>query len=196
MCRWIKLPTPISIHAPPRGATFQPRAGNEGVDVFQFTPLREGRHVRRVKPGGFPYFNSRPSARGDLSSDDFTKTATKFQFTPLREGRHTAGSIPCLFLFQFTPLREGRLGLEHARAVVVISIHAPPRGATPPEQLEVLRQTISIHAPPRGATCRFACCFLAFCISIHAPPRGATNPPPPRAAVPLFQFTPLREGRP
>ena len=56
---------PISIHAPPRGAT-----GAVGdiafLDAFQFTPLREGR-------------------RGEVL--EVRKNANKFQFTPLREGR-------------------------------------------------------------------------------------------------------------
>ena len=33
-------------------------------------------------------------------------------------------------------------------------------------------------------------------ISIHAPPRGATQMPTIRLPIHLFQFTPLREGRP
>ena len=33
--------------------------------------------------------------------------------------------------FQFTPLREGRLdGIRHLVQLILISIHAPPRGAT------------------------------------------------------------------
>ena len=58
----------ISIHAPPRGATttaytFAPDS------IFQFTPLREGRRAKPM-PTRLPriYFNSRPSARGDQSS--------------------------------------------------------------------------------------------------------------------------------
>ena len=34
-------------------------------------------------------------------------------------------------------------------------------------------------------------------ISIHAPPRGATQAPTPQlGGITIFQFTPLREGRP
>ena len=54
-------------------------------------------------------FNSRPSARGDLLLASFLLLLHLFQFTPLREGRHRGR------------LREGKM---------VISIHAPPRGAT------------------------------------------------------------------
>ena len=78
----------ISIHAPPRGATLR---------VF----LCAIRH---------PYFNSRPSARGDR--------------TKMSDNRNRV-------LFQFTPLREGRRGGRRRRCCPrPISIHAPPRGAT------------------------------------------------------------------
>ena len=60
--------------------------GNHYV-LFQFTPLREGRHVPRVGRDAEDYFNSRPSARGDLKKE--------------------------------VDLLD-----------VIISIHAPPRGAT------------------------------------------------------------------
>ena len=54
----------ISIHAPPRGATVMPGLARY-VDLFQFTPLREGRQNRRNGLYATNYFNSRPSARGD-----------------------------------------------------------------------------------------------------------------------------------
>ena len=78
--------TYISIHAPPRGATDADDA-DDATLPFQFTPLREGRPdvqdaytkaetfqftpLREGRPGGsavifwIPYFNSRPSTRGD-----------------------------------------------------------------------------------------------------------------------------------
>ena len=59
-----------------------------------------------------------------------------------------------------------------------------------------LRGVISIHAPPRGATRPFQDFFdLFFDFNSRPSARGDLNPPPLRAAAPLFQFTPLREGR-
>ena len=77
----------ISIHAPPRGATGI-RMAQQAMQKFQFTPLREGRPIATVyllarsisihaPPRGATakaeryalsrgYFNSRPSARGDV----------------------------------------------------------------------------------------------------------------------------------
>ena len=99
-----------------------------------------------------------------------------------------------------------------------ISIHAPPRGATsgtiginPPlcdfnsrpsargdraASRAASGQQISIHAPPRGATAARRRGSHKPRISIHAPPRGATGIACVAVAFFLFQFTPLREGRP
>ena len=56
------------------------------------------------------YFNSRPSARGDLRGNKRNASKKKFQFTPLREGRQA--------------LQNAYISVD------AISIHAPPRGAT------------------------------------------------------------------
>ena len=98
----------------------------------------------------------------------------------------------------------------------LISIHAPPRGATrrrasscsggdfnsrPSARGDRRRHAraqvlpISIHAPPRGATESAAATRGGTPISIHAPPRGATTHDDGTIVVEKFQFTPLREGR-
>ena len=55
--------------------------------VFQFTPLREGRRPSPAMPVKFFDFNSRPSARGDMKYISSGGSTLVFQFTPLREGR-------------------------------------------------------------------------------------------------------------
>ena len=55
----------ISIHAPPRGATW-PGERKAPCRSFQFTPPREGRRTSALQAPIATYFNSRPSARGDL----------------------------------------------------------------------------------------------------------------------------------
>ena len=99
----------FSIHAPPRGAT---------VSHFYSFLLPS-------------FFNSRPSARGDMGVNT-TSSRSPFQFTPLREGRPKKQEEPLDGqIFQFTPLREGRpLTAEADGSPCIISIHAPPRGAT------------------------------------------------------------------
>ena len=124
-----------------------------GHQPFQFTPLREGRLYRRMHKARGVYFNSRPSARGDRHKSQLHLSViisihapprgatiplmvpfipSVFQFTPLREGRRfLRQQEACQPKFQFTPLREGRLrNMRSQTSVSIISIHAPPRGAT------------------------------------------------------------------
>ena len=81
-------PSPISIHAPPRGATQFSAICAANLRLFQFTPLREGRRANGAHVGvPSSHFNSRPSARGDAASAYSIHSQDIFQFTPLREGR-------------------------------------------------------------------------------------------------------------
>ena len=88
------------------------------AELFQFTPLREGRlHVSRHHLPAL-YFNSRPSARGDPYVFPLLVAPTLFQFTPLREGRlHAILANEFADKFQFTPLREGRPTLSGLSAL-------------------------------------------------------------------------------
>ena len=165
----------ISIHAPPRGATLQAalRIGRNGK--FQFTPLREGRLKKSQK-----------NAKKGL-----------FQFTPLREGRRQhPPSCPTRTYFNSRPSARGDLHKKTLRMDGDISIHAPPRGATGCWRYPLHAASISIHAPPRGATADVPQLPSKRLISIHAPPRGATGQRCFLKLESLFQFTPLREGRP
>ena len=169
---------------------------------------------------GGRHFNSRPSARGDTLCRDSRNTLTYFNSRPSARGDALKWTDTLeIKLFQFTPLREGRHdALQQVEASGVISIHAPPRGATLSTMEKALEAFISIHAPPRGATpprarkyhrCNFNSrpsargdvlrhgTSLPLRISIHAPPRGATRARfQYSVSYGLFQFTPLREGRP
>ena len=209
----------ISIHAPPRGATHS-LFTKMHAPQFQFTPLREGRRTAALHAAIAALFQFTPLREGRLRTGHIVTPLDEFQFTPLREGRrrvrhlHTA----CRY-FNSRPSARGDMRRAAQRASSLISIHAPPRGATGPAPNVANRHSISIHAPPRGATewADFTGDF--FRISIHAPPRGATTlkfrkeknnehisiHAPPRGATAtrrgfltpvLFQFTPLREGRP
>ena len=126
------VPELISIHAPPRGATSM-RPSSATSRSFQFTPLREGRHQCARLPTRRAHFNSRPSARGDERGHPPAEEAQYFNSRPSARGdRRIATATRPPRLFQFTPLREGRHN-QHFFAVLhrFISIHAPPRGATP-----------------------------------------------------------------
>ena len=75
--------------------------------------------------------------------------------------------------------RPSARGDAHFDFVVIqlrlISIHAPPRGATRAALPVACVVPISIHAPPRGATDGGVARRNRRVISIHAPPRGATH---------------------
>ena len=58
---------------------------------------------------------------------------------------------------------------------IIISIHAPARGATLCLTIIIRDGSISIHAPARGATENCIREYDCDWISIHAPARGATN---------------------
>ena len=123
----------ISIHAPPRGATRPSFAFRPSAVYFNSRPSARGDRFRGGIPQRPSYFNSRPSARGDGWAGACAPLPLAFQFTPLREGRPELASklSDACKLFQFTPLREGRLPQEFSmRRAALISIHAPPRGAT------------------------------------------------------------------
>ena len=61
-------------------------------------------------------------------------------------------------------------------SIIVISIHAPTRGATIKPAIYDKVSGISIHAPTRGATPTRTPTANPHLISIHAPTRGATYP--------------------
>ena len=77
--------------------------------------------------------------------------------------------------FQSTHPRGVRLpGLKLTFGHVLVSIHAPARGATTEVSHGGCGIRVSIHAPARGAT-RFRATTLTHNhVSIHAPARGAT----------------------
>ena len=120
----------ISIHAPPRGATYFTRFSMSG-GLFQFTPLREGRPATSGRSPGTAdisihapprgathgrwallplhlHFNSRPSARGDWAVVRLTPFQAISIHAPPRGATPTSSRRKAATTFQFTPLREGR----------------------------------------------------------------------------------------
>ena len=165
---------PISIHAPPRGATAELLARFQPT-VFQFTPLREGRPPasRRSFPGGQISIHAPP--RGATCAQSKRNARRTFQFTPLREGRHGV--------------------LDDVNHLLVISIHAPPRGATLlGEQVCGRQEDFNSRPSARGDyIVPSPCCQGAFQFT---PLReGRLCMEGRKELEHLFQFTPLREGR-
>ena len=164
----------ISIHAPPRGATAQAFALLAAVLQFQFTPLREGR-LDLVALRKELRISIHAPPRGATVTGFARLRRLIFQFTPLREGRRAVVHLlhNQVAQFQFTPLREGRLF----------------------RRLSNVKKHYFNSRPSARGDARLVGCAQAPPISIHAPPRGATKTRGKKFAHPLFQFTPLREGR-
>ena len=165
-------------------------------------------------------FNSRPRTGGDEPVVVSRSEKVDFNSRPRTGGDLVYSKKGGLWkIFQFTPPHGGRLPtITIDTAAIIISIHAPARGATHPaggrEPDRVLfqftpphggrhthlteRRThhISIHAPARGATAHLEHLPQPVVISIHAPARGATCATSDIApAAPQFQFTPPHGGR-
>ena len=144
-------------------------------------------------------FNPRSREGSDLSYNMARYTRTGFQSTLPRGERPITSSISSLIdLFQSTLPRGER---HHSRirlsactcnfnprsregsdpvwdetgSNILISIHAPARGATLGDNSTAIFTTISIHAPARGATNETVTYNDLKNISIHAPARGATR---------------------
>ena len=192
---------------------------DRSISIAFKSGLYGGRYVPRGCNWGAPYFNFRPSARGDLIVVIVLALLVLFQFPSLREGRHARRirrSVKDGISISAPP--RGAT-VHHLRKDTGnnISIPAPPRGATLPVEEQPPGNHISIPAPPRGATVRrsprdarsahfnsrpsargdgrFCSISPHLKISIHAPPRGATANSCTVPCSVLFQFSPLREGR-
>ena len=185
----------ISIHAPPRGATAITRWSSTSRDYFNSRPSARGDSHDGRESCRAEYFNSRPSARGDVQQCEIDPIV-QFQFTPLREGRRsTPISRRNIANFNSRPSARGDDGTSVTPDVANISIHAPPRGATPFDSHPRPRAEFQFPHLREGPSKKIAKKCEKGIISIHAPPRGATPTVCISETCTIFQFTPLREGR-
>ena len=188
----------VSIHAPAKGATRGP--SRKSTPYRSFNPrTREGCDcAARASPSTESCFNPRTRERCDCSTSATRPSGSCFN-PRTREGCDSpAGHAPRSFhLFQSThPRRVRRHDLRASAAVVLVSIHAPAKGATMVVADVIVPPVVSIHAPAKGATAgrrgagrglrrfnprtREGCDSLALeshadlRVSIHAPAKGAT----------------------
>ena len=78
---------------------------------------------------------------------------------------------------------------NHSTGTILISIHAPVKGATCTTVPDPREMTISIHAPVKGATREGSVPEGPGQISIHAPVKGATSTPSTSIWTWSFQST-------
>ena len=167
----------VSIHAPTRGAT---RETDRYILYrwFQSTHPHGVRLTSSVASSVLSEFQSTHPHGVRLQTNGNVFVTKVFQST------HPHGVRRCMAIshlllstwFQSTHphgVRRSQLCLIRALALIV-SIHAPTRGATKYGKGIHQQQNVSIHAPTRGATQRMAKNTALFKVSIHAPTRGAT----------------------
>ena len=168
----------VSIHAPTRGATRENRLLLVAFDVSIHAPTRGATRIGLANPHMAVVSIHAPTRgatrrripRHALDPVRFNPRAHAGRDPPLRPGSSPAPG------FQSTRPRGARHEPSRHRARARnVSIHAPTRGATRPDQANTLRRFVSIHAPTRGATRRPRGARLAPRVSIHAPTRGATK---------------------
>ena len=123
-------------------------------------------------------FNPRSRAGSDVRMMSGAGTAKGFQSTlPCGERLGVTGGEAAHILFQSTlPCGERRRPDFDSPEIIIVSIHAPVRGATPIDPaLKAQKRIVSIHAPVRGATRPLIQSDKRCHVSIHAPVRGATS---------------------
>ena len=147
------------------------------TDDFNSRPCERGFKIYLKWCILMEYFNSRPCERGFLVRGHGPKSI-QFQFTPLREGLHSRDlQISHPYQFQFTPLREGlRLSYCLKDSVIIFQFTPLREGLHRLPSFFCLHVLISIHAPARGASFHFPVLSTRSSISIHAPARGASEP--------------------
>ena len=144
-------------------------------------------------------FSIHAPPRGATSGRYYRVYSPSFQFTPLREGRRCpAARSTSAPIFQFTPLREGRRSaLIGTSFGWMISIHAPPRGATR-SLYRALALSAYFNSRPSARGDKHLKNFFCVLSYFNSRPsaRGDMSPADASTARLIFQFTPLREGRP
>ena len=101
-------------------------------------------------------------------------------------------------IFQFTPLREGRPSFTRTNGLETFDFNSRPsaRGDLKDVMPGLSQYVISIHAPPRGATLTIDDISTASIFQFTPLREGRRAKRLKNSRRFTFQFTPLREGRP
>ena len=143
----------ISIHAPPRGATEEKNHDNAGKDDFNSRPSARGDGDVHGEAGRVVQFQFTPLREGRHGEADGHFRRFLFQFTPLREGRRLNACLASRrTYFNSRPSARGDFpGVRESGRRENFNSRPSARGDTPGTSA-LHRRLISIHAPPRGAT--------------------------------------------
>ena len=161
----------ISIHAPARGATRNKMKQIEFANISIHAPAR-------FLGVDYPFDACLDNpARGATSSQSRLSAFRRYFNPRSREGSDLRSQYATILRLQFqSTLPRGERLLQDSvkQRTILISIHAPARGATLEMLVPKVKAKISIHAPARGATEADHGLMQQLSISIHAPARGAT----------------------
>ena len=120
----------------------------------------------------------------------------KFQFTPLREGRPFFPRPRKVRTdFNSRPSARGDALPNPFSLSRLISIHAPPRGATRRGSKNISRQSYFNSRPSARGDSAFSLGFARRLFQFTPLREGRQSTSPIQSSL-TFQFTPLREGRP
>ncbi len=199
----------VSIHAPAWGATIampcgelfqstRPHGARRQIRTsqlaFQSTRPRGARRANPSAAARISSFNPRARTGRDAHPVDGVVSEVLFQSTrPHGARRAGCGGLVPVIEFQSTRPHGARPPSAMRIDQVLVSIHAPARGATAGRSMRALRSfnprartgrdlasaepavwIVSIHAPARGATRALPVGFDLELVSIHAPAWGAT----------------------
>ena len=192
----------VSIHAPTRGATVSLHCQNKKQYVSIHAPTRgatrpdhdklpdhikfQSTHPHGVRPSRWcpasskrRSFNPRTHTGCDAGFNATCAIYWRFQSTHPHGVRLETRPIVTFYIrFQSThPHGVRRVRRGGVRTLLLVSIHAPTRGATCERCVYYTGiSNVSIHAPTRGATVLCLCIIAQKKqVSIHAPTRGATS---------------------
>ena len=189
----------ISIHAPAKGATIHLQFPLCTITISIHAPAKGATRSNQGKFRNQGNFNPRSREGSDKKHDCDDCPHGEFQSTlPRRERRHASDQNVTISRFQSTlPRRERPCSSIRCDLWIVISIHAPAKGATCVNGFRFALHCISIHAPAKGATHKNRKFFQSLSfqstlprrerrngqkkemepihISIHAPAKGATH---------------------
>ena len=144
-----------------------------------------------------PHFNSRPSARGDADVLNIAVPTSDFNSRPSARGDEYSTTIVCCTAnFNSRPSARGDADVLNIAVPTSDFNSRPSARGDVGKVLSGVQSVISIHAPPRGATPTLAD-FNTGSIFQFTPLReGRLENRFLDKPVLQFQFTPLREGRP
>ena len=181
----------------------RPRAGGDADPSgscsrcrFQSTPPRGGRPRAKAIMPALATVSIHAPARGATRIYLAVRVVYLFQSTPPRGGRPTQAHL-CRSYPRFNPRPRagGDRGLRPKAEPIMVSIHAPARGATASASAEARRNGFNPR-PRAGGDPTTSKEVEGISVSIHAPARGATSGWGELRRDERFQSTPPRGGRP